>query len=146
MKANELRIGNLINYKSEPCKVVLIGEYGIQKVDEDRIINAKFRTPDLTGIPITKEIMLGCGFIINENWKKDGGYIYFEMVGKIGLFYIISTKTATDGIKYSLGIPLMGNGKHIGTYTPNLRGFKYVHQLQNFWFDLTDEELILKQI
>lgn len=118
MKAQELRIGNLINYKGEPIIVTMIGKYGIQSDDEDRTVNAKFSTPDLTPIPLTPELLERCGFLKSSFSYSLLGIYFIEPVEDYYVF----------GERYQ------------GAYAK----FHYLHQLQNLYFALTGSEIEIK--
>lgn len=123
--ANELRIGNLINYKGSPIPVTMIGEYGIQSANDGRIINAKFSTVDLTGIPLTEELLLMSGFEkhteqsfsieIDNGWK-----IIWETNGYIYLKYLENECEVSH------------------------KEYKFLHEIQNLISALTNTELTLK--
>jgi hypothetical protein len=125
MLVNEIRFGNYIQYKSEPIKVVLIGEYGVQGVYKDRVINTKFRTPDLSGIPITRESLLKIGFYES----KRHGFFINESIICIQIDYVdkeiilhIQSVDKDDWLVFDVEL-------------------KYIHQVQNLCFDLTGKEL-----
>jgi hypothetical protein len=123
MKASELRIGNLVEYKNQYINVSGIGPFGIQSEGKEYLIIAKFSTPDIQPIPLTEEWLLKFGF----KWKgliSKGRYLtIFTPCGKALFFkdnyFIFSGVTIETQIKY-------------------------VHQMQNLYFALTGEELTLK--
>jgi hypothetical protein len=118
MKAQELRIGNLVrnNLNGEilkPCDVLCDG------INTDKIegLNYGFIEP----IPLTEEWLFKFGFERQENnWKT------------------LDLHFATIGWEKLAGIALSFEKESI--YLPHI---KYVHQLQNLYFALTNEELIL---
>jgi len=127
MKANELRIGNLVYYESENdynklekylCKID--GE-DIHKIDREENY-ANSHKP----IPLTEEWLLKFGF------EKDG----FDWI--IKLHY--DTELILNFGKYSNAV-IQDNedGDSISLHNP-----KYVHQLQNLFFALTGKELTIK--
>jgi len=120
IQAKELRLGNLITYKSEVIKVTGVGEYGIQSKEGNRILDAKFRTSDLESIPLTEEWLVKFGFV---EYYKDGRYA-------INGFIIYS-----DG---------KGGNFHISLADNKVVRLPYVHILQNA-FALTGEELTMKE-
>ena len=82
IKGSELRVWNWVNYKSEPILVTMIGVFGIQSDMDGVIVNAKFITPDLTGIPLTPEILEKCGFKpFCKDWSKKGMIIHSRKRG-----------------------------------------------------------------
>ena len=118
MKANELRIGNLVNYLIEDNFENPSKWYQETYIDaEDLLILSKKGCDNYQPIPLTEEWLLNFGFdkALNGYWYKD--YI------NVKLFDIIE-------------IYLRGDDNNLANDT-----LKYVHQLQNLYFALTGEEL-----
>jgi hypothetical protein len=114
MKANELRIGNLIKF-SEDGTIFTVGSieekgFTVQNDEETTWIEAEEFEP----IPITEEWLLKLGFERDNqgNWKLKSGYHWIELY-----FYHVYI-----------------NGQQVVL-------IDYVHQLQNIWFALTGKEL-----
>ena len=104
MEANELRIGNLVQYPSGVTyKVdILYKEYSLLETWK--------------AIPLTEEWLLKLGFINNELLDKHLIFIWFgDHVGIKGMLGLIKPWSCV-----------------------------YVHQLQNLYFALTNNELIFK--
>jgi hypothetical protein len=120
MKANELRIGNIVLRKEflhsnlENCrfdKIVVTHN----DINACHIYNRHFEP-----IPLTEEWLLKFGFEKTMSWTYAK-----NLVGNLKLVYYLGEKGWSIGFKpYS--------------DFPNL---KYVHQLQNLYFALTGEEL-----
>lgn len=126
MKANELRIGNIIqspsNHRYE-IKVLQLfsdsyqGDFGNGKRGSMMYSTAE-------GIPITEEWLLRFGFIkINDRWgtvhyEKDGHWVYI-LKG-----YLEFEFQPEKGERLNLFV-----------------SFHFVHELQNIYFLLTSEEL-----
>jgi hypothetical protein len=116
MKAQDLRIGNKIFYRN---KVTTVNWQELKWIQEG---NNNFQP-----IPLTEEILLKCGFISGgaKQWlfitldKKDECYLYFNPLGK-------GIAIDQNGIECSFEIEL-----------------NYLHQLQNIFFALTNEELTI---
>lgn len=133
MKAEELRIGNLISFDSEiTIKVCEIQEKCFYAKDQEGI-EYKNTTCELKPIELTEEWLLRFGFFI-----KDKAY---------------SLNYGGESMRYAfLDIPrnpfiLWFHGKY-GFNTQEGRKsddycIKYVHQLQNLYFALTQKELTL---
>jgi hypothetical protein len=133
----ELRIGNLVNrpfYNPCPknegiayeiCTIDFISRNKVNvKIKKNRII--KYNIADLTPVEITEDLLLKLGFELNYNsaisrkfnLKKDCRFDYsFSTVASIH----------NSGFRFK------------GSYFD----IKYIHRLQNFYFALTNEELIL---
>ena len=111
MKANELRIGNLV-YLTDKDKVwEILDGHEIDECDDNPLVQP---------IPLTEEWLLKFGFEKTMSWT----YVK-DLVGNLKLVYYLGEKGWSIGFK---------------SYSdfPNL---KYVHQLQNLYFALTGEEL-----
>jgi hypothetical protein len=116
MKAQDLRIGNNIFHRN---KAITVNWQELKWIQEE---NNNFQP-----IPITEEILLKCGFISGgaKQWlfitldKKDECYLYFNPLGK-------GIAIDQNGIEFSFEIEL-----------------NYLHQLQNIFFALTNEELTI---
>ncbi len=130
MKAEELRIGNLIFCRGEIIKVTMIGEYGIQSKTNDATINAKFVTGDLQPIPLTEQWLIDFGFE-KKSWFTKGiviECIYYQLADLI--VYLVDDffeiEVVTKAGQFNL-----------------FKKWNHVHQLQNLYFALTGEELQL---
>lgn len=131
MKAQELRIGNLIQYKTVKNPVEVIGtDFETNYVK----IKGSFALIDYTfePIPITKEWLLRLGFTESESiWK-----------GKKNILGIqISNNETLDYEKAEFFIAGINGHKVVTLWNSP----KYVHQLQNLYFALTGEELEIKE-
>lgn len=128
MKANELRIGNLVHcILLGTSKVLELRNDGISICSPDNNLNAYF-IPNkdlhrLELIPLTEEWLLKMGGVklLGDEWN------YRLSIGAIYIRFRVY-KTVYSDLE---GIYL---GQHI----------QYVHQLQNLYFALTGEELTIK--
>ena len=124
MKANELRIGNLVYRTNKQTKEKLLIELTASCI-LDISANGENSSFIYKPIPLTEEILLKYGFVSGGAKqllfitldKKDECYLYLNPLGK--------------------GIAIDQNGKECSFEIE----FKYVHQLQNIFFALTNEEL-----
>jgi hypothetical protein len=118
MKANELRIGNLVMYDGRVFEIDTIAkefptlntiEFGIGVVD----------WMNINPIPLTKEWLLKFGFYKSDNYGNDeyrlDGYSYFR-----GRFYISDCDECGEDVEIN-----------------------FVHELQNLYFALTKKELTI---
>ena len=120
MKANELRIGNYVNHK----ELGYIQVYGMN----GEIIQFDYRKDPyyeeipfdkLSYIPLTEDILLKCGF---EKEEESNCY-----VNQIALYFTFDKITC-----------------NVSYYEyDNLINVDYLHQLQNLYFALTNEELTI---
>jgi len=121
MKAKEFRLGN----------------YVFSNMVEDTIqLSALLESQDLQikPIPLTEEWLLNFGFESSSQGynyltiKKTSLYIYINDNGESGISIEDLDNDLTEEEELSFSIKL-----------------NYVHQLQNLYFALTNEELIIKQ-
>jgi hypothetical protein len=119
MKPNELRIGNLVNYIDGGLfKVIGIHEFGLDVEDDIETTYMEFE--NFEPIPLTEEWLLKFGFEIKKGeWSA--------ATHKINTEFIIN------------------NAHKMWMFTPiwclDYASIQYVHQLQNLYFALTNEEL-----
>jgi hypothetical protein len=122
IKANELRIGNLIDFEGMSCKVCEIDKQGvvvdIEKTNENEWIDLFQFNP----ISLTEEWLLKLGFEKPaHSWNGD-------------IFHL----TEWDEFPLNWAVAMNKNGAML------VLKLKYVHQLQNLYFTLTGEELTIK--
>ena len=124
MKAQELRIGNLVNHTTGQCKVV--GFYGeIFRAENINKIELKSNVFNLQPIPLTEEWLLKFGFSHCENYSW-----YEKKLPNLNI--VISCNLHGDFC--------IENKNDIITIKDRCYN---LHQLQNLYFALTGEELIL---
>ena len=131
MKTNDLRIGNLIDYFGDIIKVDTIDYFdgkervgGINTTEGDRVFD---KPSYFDPIELTEEVLLKIGF------KKDGNN-YSLVCDDIEVgFYI-------DKFKQVLYINVSREKRF---YKNELRSYdvKYLHQLQNAYYILTNKEM-----
>lgn len=136
MKANELRIGNLV-------KATVINDGKILSVNE--IINDNGRyilyfnqkagdfLKDCEPIPLTEEWLLKFGF--NQCFNE------YHMLFSDNIF---SLDIVIENDVYYPVICSMPKNIFLSEQRIRLHSIQYVHQLQNLYFALTGEELTLK--
>lgn len=138
ISANELRIGNWVNYNNTICVIACIendgGMDGSVKlypvnIPKGTVVCVKtVSTSNIQSIPLTEEILLKCGFCIEVYGAK-------LILNGISLIRI-------DGAKMDLRIPQSYFDVDIdGRY---MRSISFIHQLQNLYFALTGKELEIK--
>jgi hypothetical protein len=122
MKANELRIGNLIfNDFGEVEPIYGVDEKGILTKVEENGWSMCFKPKP---IPLTEEWLLKFGFEhIKNNW-----YNIFAVNNTFNVYLFSDNE-----------------GFRVEIVSQSITVLKYVHQLQNLYFALTGEELIIKQ-
>jgi hypothetical protein len=117
VKPNEVRIGNWLLMEYLDSKYVQVTAVS----DKSGIVinRAPITSSILKGIPVTPEILLKAGFYKQDEnyYVHDESYIWIMLEDMtIGLFILPCENDADISVKY-------------------------VHQLQNFYFALTGEEL-----
>jgi len=113
MKANELRIGNLVfNHLNTIQKITASNIVAQSQFD---IAKAKGYSP----IPLTEELLFNCGFELNDKC--------YEICSQNGI--VIEIRFISDC--YYL----------VTQCEWGYNGFLYLHQFQNLYFSLTGQEL-----
>jgi hypothetical protein len=128
MKANELRIGNYVtdNYNNIVEIESIWGKLMVSfNTLSDKTLSTRFPTKHLNPIPLTEEWLIKFGFnkktgIFSKNINEQ--VIAIGLDGSYGLY--------NDEIDWREGSSFCGDNRII-----------YVHQLQNLYFALTNEEL-----
>lgn len=118
MKASELRIGNLVSYRSNTVVIDTLSSSD-QCIIIDRYFKyAEQHLTNIKPIPLTEEWLVKFGF---NNLNLNCSNYMFELIHNDMIGYRFS-------IEGQYGYPEI----------------KYVHQLQNLYFALTGEELTIK--
>lgn len=138
IKANELRVGNLLlNHEAEPDALAIVESFWLME-DQWFIEWIDTKTNESIGawsmeafsrIPLTPEWLERCGFVdgrINYSYHTRLLIRPYETASQ-GVFPGKWRVTLIDTVPYSIGKQL-----------------EYVHQLQNLYFALTGEELNVK--
>ena len=125
MKASKLRVGNLVSepYSNGVFKVVNINSEGFDYVDMHNVLFTALGRHEITSIlpiPLTEEWLLRFGF---------------EAKGKARIYKFIFVWLENEEFVFALSEPIK-NKTH-------LTKLQHVHQLQNLYFALTGEELVL---
>ena len=124
MKANLLRIGNLLSVGNYDVKVVEIHHLGVQVCDlEETQDTWELFSDRIKPIPLTEEWLLKFGFVTTQ-WDNFDSY-RFEIGNN----------------DYAIVIYSDGNCEVGDVITTKIN---YVHQLQNLYFAITGEELTFK--
>lgn len=117
MEVKDLRIGNYIREERSPY---------FTKVDFDTLQSIHYRRNMMyREIPLTDELVIRLGFKLNKNGNYVlGNYILAEVL-EGGWFFVY------DDFHYE---------------TTNSKVIKYVSELQNLFYFLSDQELILESL
>lgn len=132
INANELRIGNWVNFMGDPMFISSVDQGGVTfwminsfQVNKKTGCTLKTGAMDFMPIPLTPEILLACGFknIQGDYWMKDNDLMIAEDSG-----WWWTNSWEPDG---EFGFDALA------TY----REIESLHQLQNLYFCLTGSEL-----
>lgn len=118
LKIKELRVGNYVN-----------AEVGLPSLQFHELLCRDFNyinygTIEVYGIELTESILLNFGFTTEYPTLKDK-------------FFTIKNRFNINSFNFGTGFKLNTSGCF------EYKSIKYVHQLQNIYFDLTGNELIL---
>jgi hypothetical protein len=140
MKANELRIGNLVwdNYSGEMIVSGISKPNGLKETltlkKQDGLPEGSYLCESIEPIPLTEEWLLKFGF---HKRKACGNYWFEKSINK--LLFLTNDINPVKGNAFSTKVD------HVFVHDFNWQTkIKYVHQLQNLYFALAGEELILK--
>jgi len=136
MEASDLRIGNLITTAHyEDFKTIIevesLDEVGVNLTAEtdnkpygmhNPLMEREYKYAELFGIPLTEEILLKCGFVIVD----------FNGI-----------EASLENSRYSVKSVKDYDGWFFCDGDSVLTNFKYLHQLQNLYFALTQTELTI---
>lgn len=136
MKANELRIGNLLKPKKEYLAAFGSVRNGIvTSIQEDKFtVSNHYPSKWFEPIPITEEWLLKIGFEFLESSSCKHWHIGINDITHDWLFDLVWLKKPQ--LIDAPDAPFYRNGRH---------NIYYVHQLQNLYFALTGEELEIKE-
>ncbi len=128
LQANELRIGNklLLTDINEICTITSISNKYIGYTSVSR--NGEAIVDCFKPIPLTEEILLKCGF-----GKSDEHEIGHNANKQFGFYYDYHFKR----------FRLETNDDDGKNYADVILDIEYLHQLQNLYFALTNEELTI---
>jgi hypothetical protein len=122
MKASELRIGNLVDLGNRIAKVTEINHLACVVVDLEETQDTIEDYERVKGIILTEEWLLRFGFEKNDNNQ------FILMEGSVDILFNKDLNGWTcDGINFSINMT------------------EHVHHLQNLYFALTGEELVVKE-
>ena len=131
---NELRIGNLVNFKDKPRVVYQIRNSGCDFHIADNAFHS-YEWGAIKPIPLTEEWLLKFGFQRHDQ-------------GSVSAQFSYGTNPVTqDYLIYLKWIKDYENDYHLNGFPFYQNGYfeiKHIHQLQNLYFALTGEELTIK--
>jgi hypothetical protein len=133
MTINEVRVGNRV-LTARPVQKILIPDYAatVQEITRSGLL---FNSgPDTEGFVVPLKHVVGIS--LNEDWLHKLGFTFYFSNPRLEYFFMnvqsyypIQVNTSRDDRFY---------------FNSTIE-IKYVHQLQNLFFDFTQEELLWKQ-
>jgi hypothetical protein len=149
IKANELRIENIIAYGSHILRVTEILKN--EQVKTNEFIDGNLE--EYEGVPLTPEILERCGFEVNT-WSSitlgESTLKLGQTASPNGLPYWASIEYISDwGFTIQEAAEIQKQQKHFDDNSIMLKGrtssilgkLYHIHQLQNLYFTLTGKEL-----
>lgn len=134
MEANEIRIGNWVNYTRESSKGVITGAHTINGIKHS---NGWYVQVNDTWTEFPESIE---PIELTEVWLLKFGFE--KRLGKfIGSRFTLGINPRTED--FILIIEQVDNTKQEFFYLNSFHPIKYIHQLQNLYFALTQTELTL---
>jgi hypothetical protein len=127
IKANDFRIGNYVYYKHPTTDLLIhkIEWLDFKEINEFPDIYNEYHKP----IQLTEEILIKCGF------KNKMNLMYINIFDGM---LCISIKD------FSYGLYSTEQRFNIGLSYSNSSKIEYLHQLQNLYFALTNEEITIQ--
>jgi hypothetical protein len=143
IKANELRIGNIVNHKGV---VVSILPNDILALYQREVVGNE--NNEYQPIRLTEGWLADLGFRLESTSKWVSGYNSIKRTDKVytdNVFYDVDSPKIQIDVIYNEDETVLrriGIKDSIGNKTLDI---KYVHELQNIYFSLCGEELTLKE-
>lgn len=144
IKANELRIGNLVYWQTFdvlPVNFINKEIVNIQEIKPEYFPSEDWKNR-FSPIPLTEEWLLGFGF-----YKSPSSNDVFLLIGKSMTFNVFIDSDCDEKIPNTIGYIVtahINNMPHCGFafYRESNVSHYHVHTLQNLYFALTGEELV----
>lgn len=131
INSSELKIGNLIQWNEEVPAIVAVTGIHKDSIDFDGQYKGLMSVERFNPIPLTDDWISKLGF---ENSEKEFGIGFYH---PNTMLFELYRKNKEFGYYYSV--------RHSNSMVYVLsEHLKYVHQLQNLYFCLTGQELIIK--
>jgi len=124
MESKELRLGNLVYYGESIRLITMIQDNPSRKaVGVDNMITY---IEVLKPIPLSGELLVKCGFKLGTGSESEQYCLKIDSYLEIRIYHDDFSWEFADARE---------------SITPNCKWFKYLHQLQNLYFALTNQEL-----
>lgn len=130
IEASQLRLGNFILHKS-------LGRIRMVSCTFEHFALLSKNDKDLFGVVLKPELLLRAGFIENKNYPLLPGAREFSILlpvigaGQNQIFAWVKANGECFGRATVTGLPVSNN-------------FHYLHELQNLYYALTSEELLMR--
>lgn len=141
IQAKELRIGNLasVSENNEQPKYIIVSQIKNRGVVSHNLENSgHFLFEKLLPIPLTNEILEKCGFELSNKYLETYNIKYTGECTIQDLEFYQSRDISTIIRQWENYEDSNNNYRYISLYN-----IKYLHQLQNLYYALTGEELIV---
>ena len=146
IQANEIRIGNLINYSGsftptdfDEIEVSVIND--IDKILRDNK-DTIYAYDELYGILLTPEILERCGFIKMD----ERGIIHYKLpISKDNIAPNGDNVYELSGIRIAGSLEPIQISYTVNNYWAGIK-IQFLHKLQNLYFSLTGEELNVQML
>lgn len=137
IEPKELRLGNIFQFKVkgeiEYWDISSLSKYEVYFTQNEEY-NHYINLDEDAAVPLTKELLLKCGFTIGG----EGGVLNQDLLG-----ISLPNDSAVNGILQDKNGNIVIVGSEFEYTEPKI---EYLHQLQNFWFANTNEELPIKDL
>ncbi len=132
MKAEKLRIGNLLHFNYVEFEVI--------SINHDDLLAIAHEDPNYLPITLTEEWFVNFGFKIKNKKSFHNTPIYY--IGDMDIDYCFSYADFRGDYGFYIEYTDSPIESDTDKQYPVSFGIRYVHQLQNLYFALTGEELI----
>jgi hypothetical protein len=143
LKVSDLRIGNYVNnfnkvysIRNEFVECFGLSFSGLIILNEN----------DLKPIPLTEDMLLKCGFYKDEFKKESKNHSAFYSINHIDYKYSFAYADFRKDWGFYHSYTDACNDEDNNKFDFISCGIKYLHQLQNLYFALTNEELTINHI
>lgn len=124
MKAHELSVGDYVEYRGKPCKIIEVSLYSVllSGVPAQRSIEHIFP------VPLTIEILENNGFAAKNYYADSLGVdnLFVDDYAKCGVW-----ADQKDGYDFDTIVECNFDESAGFTFNTSIRGIKYVHELQH---------------
>jgi hypothetical protein len=138
MKASELRIGNLLEFRNyiQPHKLVTVGCRFFSSASVDNVKDADFEINHYY-----RPIKIDSDWLVKFGFKEEEKNMYLKPFNDLGLKKLVVYKYENETDNWNIAFADYYTGKEKSELLPT--EIQHIHQLQNLWFCLVGCELVL---